>query len=270
MLSKFFIHRPKFALVISLAMTLMGMIALKVLPISEYPQISPTVITVSTMYPGANADVVKKTVAQPIEAKVNGVEDMIYMSSVIGNDGSYTLRIYFRVGADGDMAQVRVNNLVAQATSSLPQEVNQIGVTVKKKSSDMLGVITLRSPKQSHDSIYLSNYADLNIVERLKRIEGMSDITLLGKKDYSMRIWLNPNKLATLKLSASDVIGAIKTQNIQVAAGKIGGMPAPGDQQYQYVLQTKGRLTSAEEFENIIIRASKKGSLIRLKDVARV
>lgn len=270
MLSKFFIHRPKFALVISLAMTLMGMIALKVLPISEYPQISPTVITVSTMYPGANADVVKKTVAQPIEAKVNGVEDMIYMSSVIGNDGSYTLRIYFRVGADGDMAQVRVNNLVAQATSSLPQEVNQIGVTVKKKSSDMLGVITLRSPKQSYDSIYLSNYADLNIVERLKRIEGMSDITLLGKKDYSMRIWLNPNKLATLKLSASDVIGAIKTQNIQVAAGKIGGMPAPGDQQYQYVLQTKGRLTSAEEFENIIIRASKKGSLIRLKDVARV
>ncbi|NAW52883.1 efflux RND transporter permease subunit VmeQ, partial [Vibrio sp. V41_P2S12T139] len=270
MLSKFFIHRPKFALVISLAMTLMGMIALKVLPISEYPQISPTVITVSTMYPGANADVVKKTVAQPIEAKVNGVEDMIYMSSVIGNDGSYTLRIYFRVGADGDMAQVRVNNLVAQATSSLPQEVNQIGVTVKKKSSDMLGVITLRSPKQSHDSIYLSNYADLNIVERLKRIEGMSDITLLGKKDYSMRIWLNPNKLATLKLSASDVIGAIKTQNIQVAAGKIGGMPAPGDQQYQYVLQTKGRLTSAKEFENIIIRASKKGSLIRLKDVASV
>lgn len=270
MLSKFFIHRPKFALVISLAMTLMGMIALKVLPISEYPQISPTVITVSTMYPGANADVVKKTVAQPIEAKVNGVEDMIYMSSVIGNDGSYTLRIYFRVGADGDMAQVRVNNLVAQATSSLPQEVNQIGVTVKKKSSDMLGVITLRSPKQSYDSIYLSNYADLNIVERLKRIEGMSDITLLGKKDYSMRIWLNPNKLVTLKLSASDVIGAIKTQNIQVAAGKIGGMPAPGDQQYQYVLQTKGRLTSAEEFENIIIRASKKGSLIRLKDVARV
>ncbi|WP_421187344.1 efflux RND transporter permease subunit [Aeromonas enteropelogenes] len=269
MLSKFFIHRPKFALVISLAMTLMGMIALKILPVSEYPQISPTVITVSTMYPGANADVVKKTVAQPIEAKVNGVEDMIYMSSVIGNDGSYTLRIYFRVGADGDMAQVRVNNLVAQATSSLPQEVNQIGVTVKKKSSDMLGVITLRSPKQTHDSIYLSNYADLNIVERLKRIEGMSDITLLGKKAYSMRVWLNPNKLATLNLSASDVISAIKSQNIQVAAGKIGGMPAPGDQQYQYVLQTKGRLTTADEFENIIVRASK-GTLIRLKDIARV
>ncbi|WP_421239202.1 efflux RND transporter permease subunit [Aeromonas enteropelogenes] len=269
MLSKFFIHRPKFALVISLAMTLMGMIALKILPVSEYPQISPTVITISTMYPGANADVVKKTVAQPIEAKVNGVEDMIYMSSVIGNDGSYTLRIYFRVGADGDMAQVRVNNLVAQATSSLPQEVNQIGVTVKKKSSDMLGVITLRSPKQTHDSIYLSNYADLNIVERLKRIEGMSDITLLGKKAYSMRVWLNPNKLATLDLSASDVISAIKSQNIQVAAGKIGGMPAPGDQQYQYVLQTKGRLTTAGEFENIIVHASK-GTLIRLKDIARV
>ncbi|MFQ0974873.1 efflux RND transporter permease subunit [Vibrio campbellii] len=269
MLSKFFIHRPKFALVISLAMTLMGMIALKVLPISEYPQISPTVISVTTMYPGANADVVKKTVAQPIEAKVNGVEDMIYMSSVIGNDGTYTLRVYFRVGADGDMAQVRVNNLVAQAASSLPQEVKQIGVTVKKKSSDMLGVITLRSPNQSFDSVYLSNYADLNVVERLKRIEGMSDIKLLGKKTYSMRIWLNPKKLATLKLTAGDVIDAIQTQNIQVAAGKVGGMPAPGEQQYQYVLQTKGRLTSAAEFRNIVIRASK-GTLIRLKDVARV
>ncbi|MEI8656732.1 efflux RND transporter permease subunit [Vibrio sp. Hal054] len=270
MLSKFFIYRPKFALVISLAMTLMGLIALKVLPVSEYPQISPTVITVSTMYPGASADVVKKTVAQPVEAKVNGVEDMIYMSSVIGNDGSYTLRVYFRVGADGDMAQVRVNNLVSQASSSLPQEVNQIGVTVRKKSSDMLGVITLRSPKQTHDSIYLSNYADLNIVERLKRIEGMSDITLLGKKDYSMRVWLQPNKLASLKLSASDVIGAIKTQNVQVAAGKIGGMPAPDEQQHQYVLQVKGRLQTAEEFENIVVKANANGSLIRLKDVARI
>ncbi|MBD0785285.1 multidrug efflux RND transporter permease subunit [Vibrio sp. Y2-5] len=270
MLSKFFIYRPKFALVISLAMTLMGLIALKVLPVSEYPQISPTVITVSTMYPGASADVVKKTVAQPIEAKVNGVEDMIYMSSVIGNDGTYTLRVYFRVGSDGDMAQVRVNNLVSQASSSLPQEVNQIGVTVRKKSSDMLGVITLRSPKQTHDSIYLSNYADLNIVERLKRIEGMSDITLLGKKDYSMRVWLQPNKLASLKLSASDVIGAIKTQNVQVAAGKIGGMPAPDEQQHQYVLQVKGRLQTAEEFEKIIVKANPNGSLIRLKDVARI
>ncbi len=270
MLSKFFIYRPKFALVISLVMTLMGLIALKVLPVSEYPAISPTVITVSATYPGASADVVKQTVAQPIEAKVNGVPDMIYMSSVIGNDGTYTLRIYFRVGADGDMAQVRVNNLVGQATSSLPTEVNQVGVTVKKKSSDMLGVIALRSPNQSLDSIYLSNYADLNIVERLKRIEGMSDITLLGKKSYSMRIWLDPNKLATLKLSASDVVGAIQTQNVQVAAGKLGGMPAPGDQQYQYVLQTKGRLTTSEEFGNIVVRASNDGSLIRLKDVARI
>ncbi len=270
MISKFFISRPKFALVISLAMTLMGMIALKVLPVAEYPAISPTVITVNTMYPGANADVVKKTVAQPIESKVNGVEDMIYMSSNIGNDGSYTLRVYFRIGADGDMAQVRVNNLVAQASSSLPQEVKQLGVTVRKKSSDMLGVITLRSPQQSHDSIYLSNYADLNIVERLKRIEGISDIALLGKKDYSMRIWLDPHKLASLNISASEVIGAIQSQNIQVAAGKIGGMPAPGDQQYQYVLQTKGRLKTEKEFQNIIIRASSGGSLIRLKDVAKV
>ncbi|MUJ22254.1 efflux RND transporter permease subunit [Aliivibrio fischeri] len=270
MLSKFFIHRPKFALVISLVMTLMGLIALKVLPIAEYPAISPTVIIVSTVYPGANADVVKKTVAQPLESKINGVEDMIYMSSNIGNDGSYSLRVYFRIGADGDMAQVRVNNLVSQATSTLPPEVKQIGVTVRKKSSDILGVVTLSSPNKTYDSIYLSNYADLNLVERLKRLEGMSDITLLGKKSYSMRIWLNPNKMSTLNLTAKDVISAVKSQNIQVAAGKIGGMPAPDQQQNQYVLQTKGRLTSTDEFANIVIRANKDGSIIRLSDVARL
>ncbi|MUK61742.1 multidrug efflux RND transporter permease subunit [Aliivibrio fischeri] len=270
MLSKFFIHRPKFALVISLVMTLMGLIALKVLPIAEYPAISPTVIIVNTVYPGANADVVKKTVAQPLESKINGVEDMIYMSSNIGNDGSYSLRVYFRIGADGDMAQVRVNNLVSQATSTLPPEVKQIGVTVRKKSSDILGVVTLSSPNKTYDSIYLSNYADLNLVERLKRLEGMSDITLLGKKSYSMRIWLNPNKMSTLNLTAKDVIGAVKSQNIQVAAGKIGGMPAPDQQQNQYVLQTKGRLTSTDEFANIVIRANKDGSIIRLSDVARL
>jgi HAE1 family hydrophobic/amphiphilic exporter-1 len=270
MLSKFFIYRPKFALVISLVMTLMGLIALKILPIAEYPAISPTVIIVNTVYPGANASVVKKTVAQPLESKINGVEDMIYMSSNIGNDGSYSLRVYFRIGADGDMAQVRVNNLVSQATSTLPPEVKQIGVTVRKKSSDILGVVTLSSPKGTYDSIYLSNYADLNLVERLKRLEGMSDITLLGKKSYSMRIWLNPNKMSTLNLTSTDVIGAIKSQNIQVAAGKIGGMPAPDQQQNQYVLQTKGRLSTTAEFGGIVIRANKDGSIIRLSDVARI
>ncbi len=270
MLSKFFIYRPKFALVISLVMTLMGLIALKILPIAEYPAISPTVIIVNTIYPGANASVVKKTVAQPLESKINGVEDMIYMSSNIGNDGSYSLRVYFRIGADGDMAQVRVNNLVSQATSTLPPEVKQIGVTVRKKSSDILGVVTLSSPKGTYDSIYLSNYADLNLVERLKRLEGMSDITLLGKKSYSMRIWLNPNKMSTLNLTSTDVIGAIKSQNIQVAAGKIGGMPAPDQQQNQYVLQTKGRLSTTAEFGGIVIRANKDGSIIRLSDVARI
>ncbi len=251
-------------------MTLMGLIALKILPIAEYPAISPTVIIVNTVYPGANASVVKKTVAQPLESKINGVEDMIYMSSNIGNDGSYSLRVYFRIGADGDMAQVRVNNLVSQATSTLPPEVKQIGVTVRKKSSDILGVVTLSSPKGTYDSIYLSNYADLNLVERLKRLEGMSDITLLGKKSYSMRIWLNPNKMSTLNLTSTDVIGAIKSQNIQVAAGKIGGMPAPDQQQNQYVLQTKGRLSTTAEFGGIVIRANKDGSIIRLSDVARI
>ncbi|WOT06723.1 efflux RND transporter permease subunit [Shewanella youngdeokensis] len=270
MLSKFFIYRPKFALVISLTLTLLGLIALQVMPVAEYPQISPTVVTVSTMYPGANADVVKKTVAQPIEAKVNGVEEMTYMSSNIGNDGSYRLKVTFGIDTDGDMAQVRVNNLVNQAKSSLPAEVNQIGVTVKKQSSDILGVVTLSSPNATYDSIFLSNYADLYISDRLKRLNGMSDITLLGKKAYSMRIWLNPTQLSTLNLTSSDVLAAIRSQNVQVAAGKVGGMPAPDDLQFQYVLQTKGRLSTTAEFEQIIVRANADSSVIRLKDVARI
>lgn len=270
MLSKFFIYRPKFALVISLAMTLMGLIALQVMPVAEYPQISPTVVTVTAMYPGANADTVKKTVAQPIEAKVNGVEEMTYMSSNIGNDGSYRLKVTFGIDTDGDMAQVRVNNLVNEAKSSLPTEVNQIGVTVRKQSSDILGVVTLSSPNETYDSIFLSNYADLYISDRLKRLPGMSDTRLLGKKIYAMRVWLDPNKLSTLSLTSTDVLTAIRSQNLQVAAGKLGGMPAASDTQFQYVLQAKGRLTSTDEFEQIIVRANPDGSMTRLKDVARL
>lgn len=269
MFSAFFIHRPKFSLVISLVLTLMGIIALKTLPVAEYPNITPVVITVKATYPGASADVVKSTVALPIEAKVNGVENMIYMSSTISNDGIYRLRVYFKVGADADMAQVRVNNLVSQAAASLPDEVNKNGIVVQKKSSDLLAVITLSSPKNTLDSIYLSNYADINIVDRLKRLEGMSDITLLGSKNYAMRIWLDPNKMATRNVTAKDAIAAVQSQNIQVAAGKIGSMPAPAETQHQYVLQTKGRLSDHEEFRDIIVHADN-NAVIRIKDIAKV
>lgn len=269
MFSAFFVHRPKFALVISLVLTLLGIIALKVLPVAEYPDITPVVITVKANYPGASANVVRDTVALPIEAKVNGVEDMIYMSSTISNDGVYSLKVYFKVGADADMAQVRVNNLVGQATASLPDEVKKNGIVVQKKSSDLLAVITLSSPKKSLDSVYLSNYADINIVDRLKRVEGMSDITLLGSKTYSMRIWLDPSKMATQHVTAKDAIAAVQSQNIQVAAGKIGSAPSPDDTQHQYVLQTKGRLSDPEEFRNIIVRADQ-NAIIRIKDIARV
>jgi len=239
MLSKFFIHRPKFALVISLAMTLMGMIALKVLPISEYPQISPTVITVSTMYPGANADVVKKTVAQPIEAKVNGVEDMIYMSSTISSAGTYSLSVTFEVGTDPDIAQVNTQNRVSQALALLPQEVQNLGVIVQAASTDMLGVVNVYSPNGTYDPVFISNYATINIQDPLARVTGMGEANLLGALNYSIRIWLDPIKLAGLNMSSSQVIDAIRAQNVQASLGQIGGPPALDEQVTQLTIVTQ-------------------------------
>ena len=270
MFSAFFIDRPKFAFVISIVITLAGLICMQSLPIAEFPQITPPVVRVSASFPGANAQVVEETVAQPIESQVNGVEGMLYMSSKSANDGSYVLNVTFDVGVDGDIAQVNVQNRVTQATPTLPEEVKRQGVNVKKQSTSMLLVVNLYSPNDTYDGLFLSNYASINVRDVLVRIPGVSDVDILGGQDYSMRVWLQPDRMAARGISTTDVYNAIREQNVQVAAGKIGQSPAATGQQFQYTIQTKGRLADPAEFENIILRTGSDGSILRLKDVARL
>ena len=270
MFSLFFINRPKFAFVISIVITLGGLISLPLLPISEFPEVTPPVVNVSTSYPGADAETVRDTIAIPIEAEVNGVEGAMYMSSNSANDGSYSLNITFEVGTDPDMAQVRVQNLVQQAIPKLPEETSRQGVNVNKQSTSMTLVVNLFSPDQTHDALFLSNYASLNVTDALARIPGVSNVTIMGGLDYGMRVWLNPDRMASLNLSVQDVLNAVREQNVQVAAGQVGAPPAPSHQQFQYTLRTQGRLDSVEDFENIVLVAREDGSTVVLKDVARV
>ena len=265
----FFIRRPKFALVISIVLVIAGLLALTGLPITQYPDIAPPQIQVSAHYPGANAEVLEKAVAAPIEAQVNGVEDMLYMSSTSSNDGSYTLTITFKVGTDADLAAVNVQNRVALANSVLPQEVVRQGVTTKKQSSSMLLIINLSSPGGSHDGLFMSNYASINIQDALSRIPGVGSVSQFGAKDYGMRVWLDPARMMSLDLTAKDISQAIQNQNIQASVGTIGAPPIQSDQQFQYTLRAQGRLTSVEEFENIIVRSDGQ-AIVRLKDVARL
>lgn len=270
MFSIFFINRPKFALVISIVIMIAGAIALNAIPVNQFPEITPPQVQVTTSYPGASAEVVEESVAAIIEAEVNGVEDMLYMSSTSGNDGSYSLTVTFAVGTDPDMATVNVQNRVTQANAKLPSEVTQQGVTTKKQSSSMLMVINLFSQDGSLDEVYLSNYASINIQDQLSRINGVGSVSQFGAKDYGMRVWLDPNRLTALNLTTSDVGNAIRSQNIQASAGQLGAPPFNNNQQFQYTLQAKGRLVSVEEFENIVIRANPDGSYLRLKDIARL
>ncbi len=270
MFSAIFIARPKFAFVISIVITLAGLIALQIIPVAQYPDITPPVIEVSARYPGASAEVVEQTVAAPIEAEVNGVDDMIYMSSSSSNDGSYTLNVSFAVGTDPDLAAINVQNRVAQATPMLPEEVSRQGVSVKKKSTNMLMVINLVSPDRTHDALFLSNYASINIRDAVIRLPGVGDAAILGALDYGMRIWLNPDRMTSLGLSTADVVNAIRAQNIQASAGQLGAAPVPTNQQFQYTLQAKGRLKTAAEFGDIILRAERSGSFLRLRDIAHV
>ena len=270
MFSLFFINRPKFAFVISIVITLGGLISLPLLPISEFPEVTPPVVNVSTSYPGADAETVRDTIAIPIEAEVNGVEGAMYMSSNSANDGSYSLNITFEVGTDPDMAQVRVQNLVQQAIPKLPEETSRQGVNVNKQSTSMTLVVNLFSPDQTHDALFLSNYASLNVTDALARIPGVSNVTIMGGLDYGMRVWLNPDRMASLNLSVQDVLNAVREQNVQVAAGQVGAPPAPSHQQFQYTLRAQGRLDSVEDFENIVLVAREDGSTVVLKDVARV
>jgi HAE1 family hydrophobic/amphiphilic exporter-1 len=270
MFSAFFIGRPKFALVISIVLTLAGGLSIYMLPITEYPTISPPSIQVSGRYPGASAEVVEATVGTPIENAVNGVEDMIYMSSKSANDGSYRLTVTFAVGSDADMALVRVQNRVKLAEPSLPAEVTAMGLNIDERSPDILKIISFTSPDDSLDYKFISNYVKINVQSALARVAGVSSADILGEADYSMRLWLDPNRMANLELSVTDIHSALREQNVQVAAGKIGAPPFDGPLQTEYTLQTKGRLQEVEEFENIVLRARADGSAIYLRDVARV
>jgi len=270
MLSRFFINRPIFAAVVSIVIVIAGFVTLVSLPVAMYPEISPPTISVSTAYPGANAAVVAETVAAPIEQEINGVEGMLYMSSTCSNNGAYSLTITFDIGTDTNMAAVLVQNRVAIATPALPEDVKRIGVTTKKVSSNMVLMVALTSPGGQFDELYLSNYATLRVKDELARIEGVGDIQAFGAADYSMRFWLDPYQLKARSLTTTDVINAIQDQNVQVAAGQIGAPPAQTGQDFQYTVNTLGRLADVGQFENIILKTGAGGRITRIKDVARV
>ncbi|MGZ5579806.1 MAG: efflux RND transporter permease subunit [Methylobacter sp.] len=268
--SHFFIDRPIFATVLSIVIVLVGGIALIGLPIAQYPEIAPPTVVVNATYPGANSQTVAETVATPIEQEVNGVEDMLYMSSQSTNSGNMALTITFKPGTNLDKAQVQVQNRVALAEPRLPQEVSRQGISVKKRSPDLSLVVNLVSPDKRYDSIYLSNYALLQLRDTLSRLPGVGDILIFGARDYSMRLWLNPEKIAARNLTAGDVVNAIREQNVQVAAGVVGQQPSNQTTDYQYTVTTTGRLMEADQFADIIIKQDSDGRITRLKDVARI
>ncbi len=270
MLSSIFVDRPRLAIVIAIVTTIAGAVSLLVIPVAQYPDVVPPQVSVTTSYPGASAAIVDATIAQPIEAQVVGVDKAIYMKSVSGNDGSYTLTVSFELGTDPDINTVNVNNRVQVALSKLPQDVQKQGVTVKKKSSALLGVIAVYSPKGTHDPLFISNYVTINILDQIKATSGVGDATLWGPQDYAMRAWVHTDKLTGLGLTTGDVISAIQAQNVQAAVGRIGARPVSDDQRLQLNIQTKGRLSSPADFENIVIRTNPDGSVLRLGDVARV
>jgi multidrug efflux pump len=267
--SRFFIGRPIFASVLSIVITLAGGIALFTLPVAQYPDITPPTVEVSAVYPGANAQVVADTVAAPIEQQVNGVEGMLYMSSQCANDGSYSLTVTFRPGSDLNIAQVLVQNRVSLAEPILPDLVKRRGIAVKKKSPNVLLIVNLFSADGSRSNLELSNFATIQIRDELSRLPGVGDITYLGQRDYSMRLWLDPQRLASCGLNAQDVIRAVQAQNVQVAAGQIGQPPTPPGQTSQYIITTLGRLQNTDQFANIVLKSSN-GSLVYLKDVANI
>ncbi|MDR3619951.1 MAG: efflux RND transporter permease subunit [Paludisphaera borealis] len=270
MFSRFFIDRPIFAAVLSIIITLAGGITLFTLPLAQYPDITPPTVEVSAYYPGANAQVVADTVAAPIEQQVNGVENMMYMSSQCTNDGNYTLTVTFKPGVDLNMAQVLVQNRESLAEPILPDLVKRRGVSVKKKSPSILMIINVFSPDASRDNLYLSNYATIQLRDELARLDGIGDITYIGQRNYSMRVWLDPQKMTFRNLTSSDVISAIEQQNIQVAAGQLGQPPIENGQAFQFTITTLGRLSDSEQFADMVLKADAAGGIVRLRDVARV
>ncbi|MDQ1199106.1 multidrug efflux RND transporter permease subunit [Agrobacterium sp. SORGH_AS 787] len=270
MISNLFIDRPRLAIVVAIVISLAGALALTSLPVSQLPDIVPPQVSVTATYPGASAEVLETTVAQPIESKVIGVDKALYMKSTSGNDGSYTLTVSFALGSDPDINTVNVNNRVQTALSQLPTEVQTLGVTVQKKSSSILQFITLSSPDNHFDPLFMTNYATINVLDELSRIPGVGSASLFGQMNYSMRIWFNVDRLSSLGMVPSDVVNAINAQNVQAPVGRIGARPVPDDQQFQFNVQTQGRLTTPEEFGDIVLRANSDGSVLKVKDVARI
>jgi hydrophobe/amphiphile efflux-1 (HAE1) family protein len=270
MISSVFIHRPRLAIVISVVISIAGVIALGVLPVAQFPDIVPPQVQVTATYPGASAQAVEESVAQVIESRVNGVDRMIYMKSTSGGDGSYTLNVSFEVGTDPDLNTVNVTNRVNQALALLPPEVQRNGVTTKKQSTSLLQVVAVYSPKGTRDALFLSNYAKIDMVDTLKRVRGVGEASQWGDLEYSMRIWLNLDRMASLGITSDEVINAINSQNTQAAVGRVGAAPLVPEVEFQLNISTQGRLTTVEEFENIVVRATADGGIVRVKDIARV
>ena len=270
MFSRFFIDRPIFAAVLSIFLVLAGLAAMRTLPIAQYPEIAPPVVTVRAVYPGASAEVLEQTVAAPLENQINGVEKMLYMSSNSSSNGAVEINVTFEIGTNVDQAALNVNNRVKQAEARLPQEVRRQGVTVDKNSTSFLQVLAFNSPDGTFDDLYVSNYVTLNVLDTIKRVPGTTNVQIFGAKDYAMRIWLRPDRMTQLRLTTADLLRALNEQNAQFAAGKVGQAPTGGPQELVYTITTKGRLADPHEFEEIIVRSNPDGSALRLKDVARV
>ncbi|HSL18980.1 MAG TPA: multidrug efflux RND transporter permease subunit [Methylomirabilota bacterium] len=270
MFSRFFIYRPIFAAVISIVIVLVGVLSIPLLPVESMPDITPPSVQVSTAYPGAGASVVAESVTAPMEERINGVENMLYMSSRSASDGSCNITITFEVGTDVDMATVLVQNRVNEALPILPEEVKRQGVKVEKQSTNITLMVNMVSPNGTYDELYISNYVTTRIKDVVARINGVSKVNIFGAKDFGMRIWIDPLRLRARGLTTSDIVNALREQNVQVAAGQIGGQPAPRDQPFQYSISTLGRLETVEQFENIIVKRGEQAQLVRVRDVARV
>ncbi len=270
MLSSFFIHRPKFAIVISVVITLAGLLALSAIPVSQFPNITPPQVTVSATYPGASADTIQKLVAQPIEEQVNGAPDMLYMQSTSSSSGTYNLTVTFAIGTDPNIDQVNVQNRAQLAQSLLPSEVVQEGLTIRAATSNFVLAVNLYSENNKYDQVFISNYAYMHLQQQIARTTGVGNTQIFGQRQYAMRVWMDPVRMTAMNLTAADVTAAIQSQNIQVAAGAIGQPPVSGDQQQQLTILTPGELTSPAQFENIIIRANQNGGVVRIKDIGTV